>query len=209
MHQYPYEFSELKPQDLQEVLRRAQEIDAHRVELSSASGEPEMFLRAAEDAGISREALVQALRERLGSPLEGIKPGDRVFAKSADGAFYAADLLEVSEGSARVRFLNGSDHTLPRTDLRPFAILPGQKLQCKWPMWGWYTSRAESFDPQTGKVRASDGGWNTKSFDLDKVRLRAEKSRSRRSLSGLITGVAVVSALLGGVLGALLMHLFR
>ncbi|MCC6443573.1 MAG: hypothetical protein IT210_08995 [Armatimonadetes bacterium] len=203
----PLQIGDMESQELQDILRRAQEIDLRRFQGAEMPGDAEALLRAAEAAGISREAVEQSLREHFGMPLEDIKPGERVFAKSADGAFYIADVLEVMENRARVRFLTGGDHALPLTDLRVFSILPGQKLQCYWAGWGWCTVRVERFDPEKGMVRVSDGLGYEKTLDLTLIRIRAEKSRSSRSLAVLITRTAIGSALFGGFLGAILIRL--
>jgi hypothetical protein len=126
--QQELQISELDQQDLTEVLQRAQALDTTRVIAPETGQDLESFLRAAEEIGISRETVLQALREKLGHPLEGIAPGDQVFAKSADGAFYVATVSAVQGNAATVRFISGSDHTLPLSDLRGFSILPGQKL---------------------------------------------------------------------------------
>ena len=205
--QQPLQLTELDQEDLSEVLRRAQALEVNKVTVPEEHPDLETFLHAAEEVGISREAVMQALREKLGHPLEGISTGDRVFAKSADGAFYVADVSRVEGGLATVRFLTGGDHTLPLSDLRGFTILPGRKLQVKWPGWGWWDVEVEKYEPNVGLVSATDG-FKTKSFPLTEVRLPVQKTRRELAVSALLFRVALVSAGVGGVIGAALMRLF-
>jgi hypothetical protein len=201
------QIGELSQEDLTDVLQRAQAIEVHKVTAPDAHGDTEVFLRAAEEVGISREAVLQALREKLGHPLEGIAVGDRVFAKSADGAFYVATVAQTQSSTATVRFLNGSDHLLPLTDLRGFAILPGQKIQAKWPTWGWCTVEVEKYDPEKEIVTATDG-LKSRPFPLEEVRLPMQKTRRQQAISALLWRVGLISAGLGAAAGALLARFF-
>lgn len=201
------QIEELSQQDLTEVLQRAQTLEVSKVTAPETHNDLETFLQAAEEVGISRDAVMQALREKMGHPLEGIATGDRVFAKSADGAFYTATVSRIENNLAQVRFINGSDHALSLTDLRGFSILPGQKIQVKWPKWGWWTVTVEKYDPQAGKVTATDG-FESKTFPLEEVRLPVQKTKQQLARNALLFRVAVAAAGVGGILGALLMRYF-
>jgi hypothetical protein len=205
--QQEFQVAELSQEDLTEVLKRAQTLEVSKVTVPEKPNDLETFVRAAEEVGISREAVLQALREKMGHPPQGISPGDRVFAKSADGAFYVATVSQIKDGVATLRFDTGSDHALSLRDLRGFAILPGQKLQVKWPGWGWITVEVEKYDPQAGTVKATDG-FQSKTFPLALVRLPVEKSRRQLAMNMLLFRVALLSAGIGGIIGALLMRHF-
>jgi hypothetical protein len=201
---------ELQPQEMSEILRRAQVLESaapQHTPQHAPQSSVDSFLQAAEELGLSRQALVQALRERSGQALEGVEPGDAVFAKSADGAFYAATVLETKSHSAVVRFASAGDHEVALPDLRRFSILPGQKLEAKQGFWGWLPAEVEKYDPQKQKVTVSDG-FNSKAYPLTEIRLPVEKTRRELAVRALLFRVGLISAGIGGVLGALLMRFF-
>lgn len=201
------DISGLSQDELSEVLQHALRIEAQHVATAEKSHDLESFLQAAEEVGIQRDTVIQALREKLGYPLEDLEPGMRVFAKSADGAFYVAIVQEVRGGMAKVRFLSGSDYDVPLTDLRRFVILPGQQLQVKWPGWGWWSSEVVRFEPQSGVLTASDG-WSQKNFALTDVRLPAQRTPRQQAMRVLFWKVGLAAAGAGAIAGALLMKLF-
>lgn len=190
---------------LAEVLRRAHEISGQTDLMLEPHPEVEEYVRAAEEAGIPREATLQALRERLSFPLEAFKVGDFVFAKSADNRYYVAKLLSLEGRQARVHFLTGSDHSCDAGDLRLFSLTPGQRLS--------YFSkkhsinvhgRLEKFDREAETVKVHSMGISEK-LPLGQIRLPAEPSESNLKVPLWVVGVA--SALGGGVAGAILMRL--
>lgn len=205
--QQQFQISELSQEDLTTVIRRAQALEAEKLTTLEPQTNLETFVSAAEEMGISREAVMQALREKMGHPLEGIAPGDRVFAKSADGAFYMATVTALQNNAVTVHFMNGSDHTVALTDLRGPSILPGQKLQVNWPGWGWWTVTVEKYNSQKEKVTATDG-MSSKSFSLTEVRLPIERTKRELSVRALLFRTAIVSAGVGVAIGALLIRFF-
>lgn len=157
----------LTTEELSDVLRRAQEIDSNQ----GNSTDMEAYVQAAEEAGISREATMQAIRERLGYPLSAAKLGDFVFARSADGHYYAAKVGSTSDKSARVRFMNGAEIEMPLSDLREFNLMPGQKLNYLSPSGGyWANGTVSTFNPDSRVVVLESWGVS-ESVALDKVRL--------------------------------------
>ncbi len=204
--QHQLQTTELTTDDLNEVLRRAADIDSAGIRPGDQPTDLDSFVRAAQDVGITREAITQALAERAGTATIPVAVGDRVFAKSADDAFYVATVSSLSDGVVQVRFISGSDHSLPAVDVKPFRILPGQKLQVNWPTWGWYDVDVEVYDAASEKVTASDG-LKSKSFPLHEVRLPQQKTERQQRVSQLILQTALVAGGLGGILGAFLMRL--
>lgn len=186
--------------EIREVLARAGEI--HHSEQSGM--EVEAILAAAEEAGLPREAVLQALQERLVTSLEVPKVGDRVFAESADRKRYVADVLEVLEGQRlRVRFLRGGERLVGLHDTQPFTLLPGQRVHCPWPAWGYWPSTVVSYDAEEGSLRASDNCGTDHTFRIEEVRIhppskRVPMPRLRFFLTSLGLGLA-----LGGAAGAL------
>ncbi len=158
---------------LSEVLRRAQEIDAG----AHDSPDLEAYIQAAEEAGISREATTQAIRERLGYPISAAKLGEFVFARSADGHYYAAKVDSTAEKTARVRFMNGAIAELPLSDLREFTVLPGQKVNYLSPSGGyWANGTVVSFNADAQVVTLEVWG-ASESVSLDKVRQLGQNMR--------------------------------
>lgn len=195
----------MEQEKLTEVLKRAQEISDQSSLIFEPHPEIEQYVRAAEEIGISRDATLQALRERLDLPLRAFEAGEMVFARSKDDRYYAAKVLEVDGRRIRLQFLSGSDHECDVTDLRLFSLTPGQKLQYNSPTHQiWVTGRVEGFDRNVQTVRVHWGGVS-ESLTLDKVRMPREDSDSKFEVP--YWAVAAASALGGGVIGALLMRL--
>src|SRR6185369_27535 len=121
-------------EELGETLRRAREIAAHG-ERADHEAAYEGYVRAAEEMGISREAVLQALCERLLIPAEQFAAGHTVFAPSMDGCWYLAEILSTGDLVASVRFLSGGERTVPLADLRPASLVPGRRLQADCKDW--------------------------------------------------------------------------
>ncbi|MFZ4506217.1 MAG: hypothetical protein ACOYON_00790 [Fimbriimonas sp.] len=193
----------LSAEEMTALLQRAQEIDAGRLGTVEGASETESFVRAAEEAGISREAITQAMRERLQPTISDLQTGERVFAKSADGAFYVALVSKVDGPIAKVRFLNGGDHEIATADLRPFSLLPGMQVEAKWPMWGWYSVKVERFDPIALTVTLTDG-MTTCQLALTEVRLPIEKTKAELTTQALLWRIGLLAAGGGTILGFLI-----
>src|SRR5687767_2232752 len=129
---------ELSDGELGETLQRAREIAGHSREPDARQGGYEGYLKAAEEVGIPREAVLQALYERLLIPAERYAPGQRVFAPSADGFWYLAEITGLGQHTATVRFLSAGESTCALADLRPASLIPGRKLQADCKGWGWW-----------------------------------------------------------------------
>ena len=186
------------------MLARAGEIQLHSEPGESQAAEIEAIVAAAEEAGLSREAVLQAMRERLHTVVQAPAVGTRVFATSADGKLYVADVTTATEQSVRVRFLKGGELDVPLGAIQPCSFLPGQRVVCPWLDWGWWTCTVVSYDAEQGVIKASDGWGTTETFPITEVRLnpvRATRERKpiprlRFFLYSLATGAA-----LGGTLG--------
>src|SRR5690349_16113217 len=112
----------LSEEELQETLARARQLSRLSYGTDSESA-MEPYLRAGEEVGIPREALKQALSERLALTTPEYSVGDAVFAPSVDGFWYAAQILTLDSGRATVRFLKGSEHACAKADLRSLALI--------------------------------------------------------------------------------------
>lgn len=190
----------LSEEDLRGVLQRA--------EVLQRAGDTSLqaVLEAGQEAGLSKDALERALREhaqRKGLPPG---PGELAFARSADGKHYVAEVLAVDQGQARVRFLNGGEHALPADDLRPARFLPGERVSCSFPTWGWCPVTVIAYDPARQEIEVQDA-FETKVIPLSKVRWDPPRERRShgRARAWLVT--YALGVLSGGSLAALLMWL--
>lgn len=192
----------LSSEELSEVLRRAQEIDTH-----GGSADLDDYVKAAEEAGISRDATMQALRERLGYPVAAAQTGEFVFARSADGHYYPAKVESTEDRTAKVKFLNGAQVQVPLSDLRELNLTPGQKVNYLSPsmkMWSNGTVRAFNRDALSLEV---DNWGSSETVTLDKVRM-LQQNIGQRAKDTVNLWAIKLSWLAGGVgLGFLLERL--
>lgn len=161
----------LEHNELSEILRRAQEIESHSPSDAAVSGYQD-YIEAAEEAGISREATLQALRERLGLPVATPEAGQLVYAKSADGHFYPARIQSAEGQTFKVRFMNGSEASKPMADLRDLSFTPGLKLNYQSPSsGGWWTGDLVRFNETAQTVTINCWG-SEETVPLDQIRLK-------------------------------------
>lgn len=201
------ESNHLDDATLGEVVKRAQEIQDQTQLMLEPHPDLEQYVRAAEEAGIHRDATMQALRERLSFPIEQFKPGEYVFAKSADGFYYAAVLHHIEGRKAKVEFISGSEHFCDAADLRLFSLTPGQKIGYFSKSSGmWWEGQLSKFSREKKQITVSSWGEN-ETVPLEKVRLPRDVQVLPMSFRAKMWAVGVASALSGGVIGAILMKL--
>ena len=190
------------------MLARAEEIQQSTRHGEDMKVELETVLGAAEEVGLARSAVERALRERFDLALKPPAAGDMVFAKSADGNSYVAEVLSVSSDGARVRFLRGSEHTVTMDQLRPCAFLPGERVVVDWPWWGPWTCSVIAYDAAKQRLKVSDGWGSTRTFKVAEVWVAPRKvgaSRMRVVVTLLGAG-AGLGAIIGSIITALLMR---
>lgn len=197
----------MESEPFRQILQRAEEIQAQSSGEFRVDAQSEQLIAAAIEAGLSREAVVQAMQERFALEHRTLEPGALVFALSSDQRFYPAHLQSLDAGIATVRFVNGSDHTLRRGELRPFALLPGQTVNAQWPNWGWWNCKVIAFDRELLRVRLSDGWGSEENLSISDIRLNPEKVEGSGGFRHKIWMIVSASAVFGGVVGALLMRL--
>ena len=202
---------QLTDAELQDVLARAEEIQRSTRYGASMDAEIRAVIGAAEEVGIARHAVERALREHLNLPLLPPRVGALVFAKSADGKFYVAEVLSVSPEDVRVRFLRGSEHSVTLDQLRSCSFIPGERIMCDWPWWGPWACTLVSYDAENQRVKLNDGWGYTKWFPVSEVWLPLPKppatalgARRRLYLKFLGAG-AGLGALVGSIITALVM----
>lgn len=192
--------------EMEEVLKRAQEIHDQTKHLAVTEDEVEGFVKAAEEAGLSRDATLQALRERLGYGEDAFEPGANVFAKSTDGHYYIAKVVSKSGTRATVRFCTGGEDTVSTIDLRAFSMVPGRKLQYFSPSSSWW------WDADVVRVNVEGGSITVRCWGMEetvpfeKVRLPKEHKPLTSSERASLWMVGVSAALTGGAAGALLTY---
>lgn len=193
----------LSDDDVNAVLLRADQIQ--RAALRGA-GEAEVrrFVEKAEASGYSREAVLQALRERFGVMALPVAAGDRVFARTSDGKFRAATVVspDTGGGELRVRHFLGTEQTLGPDEVRPFSLAPGERVGVQWPHWGAWSCELLAYDAATDTVRLSDRWGSEKEFQLSEIWLEPP---SRGKLGPAVTWAAVLVA--GGLIGVILTSL--
>lgn len=192
-------------EDLAEVLRRAEEIKDQTGLLLEHDPETRSYILAAEEAGIPRDATIQALRERLIVPIQSFKDGAYVFAASEDGHFYVAIYEGMEYGKAKVKFVSGADHVADLRDLRMFSLTPGRSIDFHYPDLGmWCEGKVQAYDADKKKVRVTYWGIEDTWLPLTKIRLRKEKKPGSVSDKARLWAIGVGAGVGGSVLGALL-----
>jgi len=165
-----HKFSE---QQVREILARAEQI--HLGAAEEQESDSKALIKAAEEAGLPREAVEQALRERLETQIPNLTPGEFVFAPSADGKLYVAEVKSSSATTTTIQFLIGSEISVPTEQIQTANFLPGSKVSANWPHWGWWTCTVLSFDKPNRLLRLSDGWGTEKTFPLAEVRIDPPK----------------------------------
>ncbi len=199
----------LTDEELDDVLARAQEIDRAARQGDEWTVELAAVIGAAEEVGLSRQAVQQALAERFIVSASPPAIGSLTWARSADRRLYVAEVLATSEEGILVRFLGGGEHRVDLGELRPWTLLPGQRVGCDWPGWGPWTCTVIAYDSEKGEVELSDGWGSKKTFPVSKIWLAPAKADSRaprkRTYATLFAAGAVAGALIGSIVTALLM----
>ncbi len=200
----------LTDEELRDVLARAEEIERAARHGDEWNAELAAVIGAAEEVGLSRQAVERALAERLNLPATPPVVGSLTWARSADGKFYVAEVLSTSAEGARVRFLRGSELHLTLDELRPCAFIPGERVACQWPMWGPWACTVVAYDSVKQRVKLSDGWGSTRTFPVSEVWLapaKADPRAARRRIYATLLGAgAAAGALLGAIITALLMR---
>ncbi|MFM9873477.1 MAG: hypothetical protein ACKVQS_08440 [Fimbriimonadaceae bacterium] len=176
--------AKLNENEIREILKRAEQI--HIGATTEEQSDEKALIKAAEEAGLPRDAVEQALRERLEAQELKATPGDFIFAPSTDGKLYVAEFLHSSAGQTTARFLNGSEATFPSEQAQVAQFNPGCKVQANWPNFGWWTCTVIAFDKPNRLLRLSDGWGSEKSFPLAEVRTIPPKTHSNSLQTQLV-----------------------
>lgn len=208
---------ELTQEEVNKAVIRATQIAEEKVEPGQPANPAasfESYVAAAEEIGIPRDAMLQALREQHVLPLVSYQAGDQVFAKSVDGAYYAASITDVNEdGTAQVQFISGSHHRVTLKDLRPFALIPGAVLQfqdeAQLGSGIWYSGKLVEYNADRKKVTMTLVG-TSYTVPITMVRLKPTRvSAPKLSLStrALLTRAIAISSISGVGVGFVLAYI--
>ncbi len=197
----------LTDEELRDVLARAEEIQRSSRTPASMRSEFEAVLSAGEAVGLDRPAVERALRERIDVMASPPAPGELVFARSADGRAYVAEVKSVDDHAVRVRFLRGSEGTVTHEQVQSCEFLPGERLTVEWPWWGPWTCTVVSYIAERGLVELTDGWGETKWFPIAEVWRNPRKATGRGRISATLLGIgAAAGAAIGSVVTFLLMR---
>lgn len=200
----------LTDEELRAVLARAEEIERASRAGSEWSAEVAAVVYAGEELGLSRGAVQRALSERTDLPVAPPAPGTLAWAQSADGKAYVAEVVSLSGGTARVRFLRGTEHEVTLDQLRPCVLIPGERVMCDWPWWGPWTCTVITYDQEKQVVKVSDGSYSTKKFPLAEIWAVPRKtpaSKTRARVYAILVGVGVAAgAAIGSAVTAILLR---
>jgi hypothetical protein len=211
----------LSEEQVRETVQRAREIAEQSPAPAASMTDLEAYVRAAEELGIPREAMLLALRERVQVPTEAFREGETVFAPSVDGHWYPAQIVTTGDHSVTVRFVSGGEHTCAPGDLRSLSLVPGRKVEIDAKGWGWWGARVQKYVEETGKVHVVHDDWSEhkETVPLHKVRLTSEiakpqtaaekqvKALSRASLARCSAVAGTIGIAVGYALAHLLPHL--
>lgn len=208
----------LSEEELGQAYYRASQIVEQQTDTAfsqSAKQDYEAYLTAAEEVGIPRQAMLQALRERFLIPMEAVKPGDLIFAPAGDRQWHAAQILRVeNDTSIIVQFLNGGEQSIALTDIRPLGLVPGREVEFDYQvvvpeMQGiWHKGKVAEYDPVNKQARITYG-LTAYTVPLTRLRLRAEKQALPLSVRALLFRAVLIAGSIGGGIGLLLGHFLR
>lgn len=194
-------------EEIEKVLARAQEIQNS----PDGASDHDELVKSAEEAGISRNAMLQALRERVGFADVPLCPGDYVFAISADGDKHVAEFVEQKDNVVTVKFVNGTVAKLLPTAIQPLRMLPGERVDCEWSKGRWEKCTIEEYKPEDKWVYVVGPGNDKRYFNLEEIRLLSdERKLAVHPPNPWLARLPYIAWGLGGaVIGALLMWLLN
>jgi len=199
-------------EEFDKVLTRAQEIQSGGGLSVDGDANHDELIKAAEEAGIDRKAVFQALRERVGFADVPLAKGDYVFALSADGDKHVAEFVKREDDCVTVKFVNGATAKLLPSAVQPFRMLPGEVVDCPWSNKGYERCTIQSYKEENKWVYVVGPKNDTRYFNLEEIRLLSDDSKlvlhPKNPWPGRLRhyGIAIGSFLVGALLMWLLHH---
>jgi hypothetical protein len=173
--------SRLSETDLAQVVRRAQEIETGASLRFEDDPEVVATVNAMVESGISKDAAMQALKERLEPPAEEsmpllaeFAPEDMVWAASEDGWCYPARVMSRLGAEYKILYMTGSEGTVAGSTLKRFNIHPGLKVHILQSGM-WCEADVTSFNKVAQTLNANYY-WTPVSVSMDAVKMK-DKSR--------------------------------
>lgn len=200
----------LDEQAIREILVRAEQI--HLGSSFEEESEHKALIKAAEEAGLPREAVEQALRESLENAKLQTSPGEFVFAPSTDGKLYVAEVLNSGSSQIKVRFLNGSEASISAESAQAASFHPGTKVYANWPHWGWWNCTVLGYDQPNRLLRLTDGMGSEKTFPLTEIRINPPKNQTNIPFLQAFNSnphLGYVALAVGMVIFGIMMALFK
>ena len=179
----------LTDDEIASVVERAHEISSLEGRLDTEKSDLEQYVKIAEEMGVPRVAMEQALNERFAFLEEKLEEGQMVFAESGDKYFYLARIVASGENSVQVEFFNGGDGTVGRHELQRATFAPGTLYDYYSPMKMMYVrGRVARYDKQNLTVTFNTWGVE-ETVPVAKVRLRKD-AKTGVTLSSWMIAVA-------------------
>lgn len=195
----------LNQETIRTILLRAQEID--RESHVDPQNDPKFasLVSAADEAGINKDSVIQALRERVAILSAEPEIGDKVFALSVDGDYHLAKFLGESGEYSSVEFYGGGTAKILSTMIKPFQMIPGAEVQVPWDRKKWVSGKVIDLDEENKWLYVEVDGIS-RYIDYDKVRI-LQTTQPLRSLKLNYLKDRILLILSSATVGALLMWL--
>lgn len=195
----------MNQETIRSILLRAEEID--RDSRIDPQTDPRFadLVSAAAEAGINKDSVIQALRERIAVLTAEPEVGDMVFALSLDGDYHLAKFLGESGDYSSVEYYGGGTANILSSMIKPFQMIPGSEVQVKWERRGWVSGRVVNIDRENNWLSVEVDGV-ARYVDYEDVRiLKATPMPKWPILRYLANRIVLILA--SGAVGALLMWL--
>lgn len=190
---------------IRSILVRAEEIDREaRIDPQSDPRFADL-VSAASEAGINKDSVIQALRERIAVLVAEPEVGDMVFALSVDGDYHLAKFLGESGNYAEVEFYGGGRAKVLSSMIKPFLMIPGSEVNVKLDRRGWVSGKVVDIDREKNWLYVEVDGVS-RYMDYEDVRILKATPMPKWSTFHYLRNHAIL--MLGsGAIGALLMWL--
>lgn len=197
----------MNQETIRSILLRAEEID--RDSRVDPQNDPRYagLVTAAAEAGINKDAVIQALRERIAILEAEPEVGDMIFALSVDGDYHLAKFLGENGDYSSVQYYGGGKADILSTMIKPFQMIPGSEVHVKWDRRGWVSAKVLDNDPENNWLYLEVDG-QSRYIDYEEIRILKATPVSKSSPLQYWRDRAIL-ALGSGVVGALLMWLLQ
>ena len=181
-------------EEMTQILRRAQEIASSEQALLEDHHEWGPVIDAAEEAGLNRDSIMAAIRERLAE--QAIEHQPAVFQSTRPSGVV-------------VRYLTGGEGTLPATDIRPFTMSPGMKIDVLSHSYKmWLKAEVIRFNPDSRSITVNCWS-NEEVLPLERIRISGQNKSFPFNIKGHWAIIAGISFGAGATIATILQMIFR